>query len=246
MGADIAASVAKAKVSLSTSDRMDETTAVVNYVAPDSHYLESWNDFELISGTYSLSQPTISRIFDTRQAQQSLLTWGGNDTNYYDFIRANWEAVYAVNPGTFGNFDQFWDKSLHDGVLETDVEVDATSFDPTQVDAASSAVKGVKAGSGLELVLYTNSSVGNGRQSNNPWLQEMPDPITKACWDNYLTVSPKQAEDWGIKVDDGRMSTQKVNLTVNGKTLSVPVLPQPGPSSQYHWVGLGLWPGESR
>ncbi len=244
LGGDLAGAIAKASVSVSTSDRMDETTALVKYVAPDNHYLESWNDFELTTGHYSLSQPTISRIFDTRQAQDSFLTWGGNDTNYYDFIRSNWEAVYAANADAFSNFDAFWDKSLHDGVFETETTGEAPSFDNSAVSGAATNVAAAKAGSGLELVLYTNASVATGRQANNPWLQEMPDPITKACWDNYLTVSPKQAEDWGIKVDDGRMSTQKVNLTVGGQTLSVPVVPQPGQA--HNTVGLALGYGREK
>ena len=244
MGSEIAGALGNVSVSVSTSDRMDETANAVKMIAPDSHYLESWNDFELTTGTYSLAQPTISNIFDTRQAQESFLNWAGSETkNYYDFIRSNWEAVYTANPGAFGNFDQFWDKSLHDGVLETDAASEEVAYDGASVAGAASAVKGMAAASGLELVLYVNSSVGNGRQANNPWLQEMPDPITKACWDNYLTVSPKQAEEWGIQTDAGKMSTQKVNLTVNGQTLAVPVLPQPGQA--YNTMGLALGYGRT-
>jgi molybdopterin-containing oxidoreductase family iron-sulfur binding subunit len=37
--------------------------------------------------------------------------------------------------------------------------------------------------------------MGDGTQANNPWLQELPDPITRMSWDNYLTISPKDAEN---------------------------------------------------
>lgn len=244
LGAELKGAISKAQVSISTSDRMDETTESVKLVAPDNHYLESWNDFELSAGTYSLSQPTISKIFDTRQAQESFLTWGGDNTKYYDFIRTNWATVYAKDPGSFTNFNSFWDKSLQDGVRPVATSGESVTYDASVESGALSAAKTAKVGAGLELVLYVNSSVGNGRQANNPWLQEMPDPITKACWDNYLTVSPKQAEEWGIKTDDGRMSTQKVSLSVNGQTLSVPVLPQPGQA--YNTMGLALGYGRTK
>ena len=65
---------------------MDETASLVQYIAPDHHYLESWNDFQPKLGHYSLSQPTISPLFDTRQAQDSFLTWAGSTTNYYDSV----------------------------------------------------------------------------------------------------------------------------------------------------------------
>ncbi|MEQ9305191.1 MAG: molybdopterin oxidoreductase, partial [Marinoscillum sp.] len=199
LGSQIEAGLAKAKFALSTSGKVDETSALVKYQAPDNHFLESWNDFEPVTGSYSLSQPAIKNIFDTRQAQQSFLTWSGDNTSYYDFVRASWNAnVFAkANTVEYFNFDAFWDKCLHDGVFETEV---GASSAVASVDVASSAAAiGKKYSSnntGLELVIYQNNCIGDGSQANNPWLQEMPDPITKATWDNYLTVSAKQAREW--------------------------------------------------
>ena len=207
LGAQIESGLSKVKFTLSTSDRPDETSSLVKYQTPDHHYLESWNDVEPVSGSYSLAQPTIKNIFDTRQAQSSFLKWSGSNEDYYDFIRSNWEKdLYPMAKG-FSLFDAFWDKSLHDGVFDPEVEDTDRSL---AIDVSGINIASPK--EGLELVLYTNNSVGEGIQANNPWLQEMPDPITKACWDNYLTVSPKQADEWGIELGD--MVTQKVNLTV--------------------------------
>ena len=235
LGDQIEQGLGKARFALSTSGSKDETSVLVKYQAPDHHYLESWNDFEPITGHYSLSQPTISNIFNTRQAQESFLTWAGDDTSYYDFLRANWEQnIFSqANTADFYNFGAFWEKCLHDGIYETNVALAGTT--PT-VNVSSAARAIVSEGSDLELVLYMKSGVGVGTQANNPWLQEMPDPITKATWDNYLTVSPKMAEEWGI--EQGDMSTQTVNLTVNGKTIEVPVLPQPGQA--YGTLGLAV------
>src|SRR5690606_21153076 len=76
-GAEIAAGLEKIKLSIATNDRFDETTSLVQYIAPDHHFLESWNDAEAKRGHLSLAQPTISPLFKTRQAQTSFLTWAG-------------------------------------------------------------------------------------------------------------------------------------------------------------------------
>jgi molybdopterin-containing oxidoreductase family iron-sulfur binding subunit len=230
LGSDISSSIGKAKTSLSTSDRNDETTSIVKYLAPDHHYLESWNDFEAVSGQLSLAQPTISNIFNTRQAQESFLTWGDVSDSYYDFIRAGWISYSA------DNFDSFWDQCLHDGVYESG-EAELLSI---VADLSGVTLNNYKANSGeTELVMYSNYSIGDGLQANNPWLQEMPDPITKACWDNYLTVSPKYAKENGLEYDPGRMKAKLVTLSVGGNTVQLPVIPQPGQADGTIGLALG-------
>ncbi len=224
LGAELAGALSKAKTLISTSDRMDETVALVKYATPDHHFLESWNDFEPVTGHYSLAQPTISNIFNTRQAQESFLRWADNTESYYDFIRSGWKATFAP-----GSFNSFWDKCLHDGVYETDATLDVAAI---SVDVASTVrrIKNAYQANAdtLELVLYANYSVGDGVQANNPWLQEMPDPITKVCWDNYLTVSPKYAKENNLSYDSEKMNARLVTLSVNGRSVQLPVIPQPG------------------
>ena len=69
----------------------------------------------------------------------------------------------------------------------------------------------------LELTLYTKTSLGDGQQANNPWLQEMPDPITRATWDNYITVSKADAASMGLvneNVANGGLNGSYVNVNV--------------------------------
>ncbi len=73
--------------------------------------------------------------------------------------------------------------------------------------------------------------MGDGQQANNPWLQEMPDPISRVSWDNYLTVSKSDARDLGLKnVNDsnGALNSNYASISLQGKTIKVPVLIQPG------------------
>ena len=252
-GKEIAEGIAKAKVSVSTNITKDETGSLVQYLAPDRHFLESWNDFNPRSGEYSLSQPTISPLFDTRQAQDSFLRWAGVSTDYYEFLQENWRSDLFANQTEVALFQEFWDRTLYNGVYTTRSTV-ASDSDSTLVasaalgtaitavnDIASAAAAVAKTypadNAGLELVVYQKVGIGNGTFANNPWLQEMADPITKATWDNYITVSQKWANDNGQKMFEGATTTAK--LTVNGKTVIVPVLIQPGQADGTIGLALG-------
>lgn len=250
MGGQIAKGLARAKLSVATNDRLDETSSLVQFIAPDHHYLESWNDAEPKKGHLSLAQPAISPLFNTRQGQSSFLRWAGNqNSDYYNFLQSNWRAKYFPQQSVTGDFQQFWNKSLFDGVVKT------ASQGMGQVAIASAAYSGNPGSAiqrinsryktnenGLELALYEKVGIGTGNQANNPWLQEMPDPVTKACWDNYLTISQALANELGLEMTEGR--TKLVNVTINGNTYKLPALVQPGQARGT--VGLAIGYGRTK
>lgn len=231
-------------LSVSFSTNWNETTELCTFTAAANHYLESWGDARFKKGHYSLMQPVIRELFDTRQFQQSLLVWMGSDQTWHDYITQTWQE------GILAGGD--WNKALHDGVYApgdmamadpetaaaaaTDKETDAASPEgevSSVVPIASSLQRLAAAtGGGMSLVLYSKVGMGDGRQAGNPWLQEFPDPITRVSWDNYVTVSKADAADLGLvneHVANGGLDGSYVNLTVNGATLqNVPVIIQPG------------------
>ncbi len=238
-GDALAAALKNVSLTVSTSTTPDETASASAYLTPDHHYLESWNDAEPKVNSFSLSQPAITPLFKTRQAQESFLVWAGeSNTDYFTFVREYWKTRF-YNESAALDFQNFWDKCLYDGVL--DVASAATSYSfAGNVDAALSTIASTykATSSGLELVIYESYGLGNGSQANNPLLQELPDPITKATWDHYITISLKDATALGIENDaEGR--TQLVNLTANGKTISVAALVQPGQAVGTIGVALG-------
>ena len=101
-------------------------------------------------------------------------------------------------------------------------------------------------GDALALCLYTKTGLGDGRQANNPWLQELPDPISRATWDNYLTVSAADAAGLGLTnthVANGALNGDYVRVSVGDTVLEkVPVLIQPGQAAGT--VGLALGYGQ--
>ncbi|GAB3218129.1 TAT-variant-translocated molybdopterin oxidoreductase [Algoriphagus aestuariicola] len=242
-GAEIAAGIAKAKVSIATNGTLDETASLVQIVAPDHHFLESWNDYNPKKGLYSLAQPTISPLFATRQAQDSFLTWSGNTTSYYDYLQANWtQAFFPAYGADAASFQEFWDRALYNGVVgSTAASVAVAAVADTSASAAAVTKSYAADNAGAELVVYTKVGMGDGTYANNPWLQEMSDPITKATWDNYLTVSQRWANENGVSMVEE--NTKKAQLTVNGKSLIVPILIQPGQA--YGTFGLAIGYGRT-
>lgn len=127
----------------------------------------------------------------------------------------------------------------------TSISNNAVSSGPVAGGGAAQAINELSSfrASDLELVLYTKTAMGDGTQANNPWLQELPDPITRMSWDNYLTISPADAERLNIENDlNARMQLNgdKVNITANGVTIKdVPVLIQPGQADGSLGLALG-------
>ena len=218
----------KVKLSVAFSMKEDETASITNIAVATPHYLESWGDVSIVKGSYALTQPTIRPLFNTVQFQDALLSWTGNTQKYYDYLRSSWSGTKS------------WNQLVHDGVSVSEVSVSSAGAGADFGGAASSLAKPI--GSKLELVLYTKTGLGDGQQANNPWLQEFPDPITRASWDNYLTISQADATAAGLEnwnVANGGLNGSYVTLTANGiKLEKVPVIIQPGQAKGT--VGLAL------
>ena len=246
-GAKIQEALGKTNLKVSICEREDETGLLVDYLAPSHHYLESWDDANPVEGEYSLCQPAITPLFDTRQAQQSLLTWAGaSNVDYYEFIRKYWKENIFSTQNKESDFQVFFDQCLHDGVYSQNprpVTLELNVFGG-DIDAAAAMISSAYKSSydGIELALYETIAIGDGTQANNPWLQETPDPITKACWDNYLTISQAMANEMGIKVVEG--NTYSVTLTVGEQTMTLPALVQPGQTRGT--VGLAVGYGRTK
>lgn len=237
-GADLASALKKVTLSVSTSYTPDETASAVAYMAPDHHYLESWNDFEPKPNRFSLSQPAITPIFKSRQAQESFLTWTGEaDVEYYSILNENWKNWFFAKQTSVLDFQSFWDKCLYEGVYEVAAELKELTFTSHADDALANVAKSAKAGD-FELVIYESYGIGNGSQANNPLLQELPDPITKATWDHYVTISQADAKKLGLE-NDAEGNTKLLSISANGKTITLPALIQPGQALGTIGIALG-------
>ncbi|MGB5437624.1 MAG: TAT-variant-translocated molybdopterin oxidoreductase [Maribacter sp.] len=248
--ADFAEGLGKVDLSVSFSTNWNETTELTDYAAAANHYLESWGDTQIKKGHFSLAQPTIKELFDTRQFQTALLLWMESDKSYYDYLKETWESEVLAGAD--------WNQVVHDGVfipsptlednlaetmattLGLDDKASALTMD---ISAAVKKLSNAVSGGGMELVLYSKVGMGDGRQAGNPWLQEFPDPISRVTWDNYVTVSKGDADNLGLineHAANGGLDGSYAKVTVGGVTLDkVPVLIQPGQAPGSIGMALG-------
>ncbi|MBL7738498.1 MAG: TAT-variant-translocated molybdopterin oxidoreductase [Chitinophagaceae bacterium] len=232
------AALAKVKVSVSFNERMDETTELCAYNLPTHHYLESWGDAEPKAGISSFIQPTIYPLFKTRPYQTSLLKWSGNNTDYDTYLKTYWAGI-------LGSEDAYT-KALQDGIVETPAAASAVAFNAGAVAGAASATAAKKGGK-TEVVLYQKTSIGTGTGATNPWLQELPDPISKATWDNYAMISMAKANELGVKLDmDYEYYPQKpvFEFAVGNDKVELPVLVIPGMNADTVAIAVGYGRGE--
>jgi molybdopterin-containing oxidoreductase family iron-sulfur binding subunit len=222
----------KVNTSISFSMKEDETSSITTVAAATPHFLESWNDVSITKGTYGVTQPTIRPLFNTKQFQEALMAWNGNAGKYYDYLKANASAIISGSS---------WNRVLHDGIYVSAI-IPSVSASTVDYSSAASALASSNSPKGLELVLYTKTGLGDGQQANNPWLQEFPDPITRVSWDNYITVSRKDAEQYKMSneiVANGGLNGSYATVTVGDVKLEkVPVIVQPGQA--VGTVGLSL------
>jgi MoCo/4Fe-4S cofactor protein with predicted Tat translocation signal len=226
-----------------TGDRIDETGQAAQYVLPDNHPMESWGDLEVADGVYSIQQPTLRPLNDTRSFHLSLMTWAkaakvagkriaGSDT-YYDYVRNVWKDEIYPKVGKSTSFENFWEQALQTGVVDSGKQAKSGAARAFRANALSSVKSSVGAKGSLELVLYSNIAIGDGRLANTSWLQELPDPVTKIVWDNHASVSIATAEK--LKLKEGYLA----ELTVGTKKLKIPVHIQPGLHDDVVAVAVG-------
>ncbi len=91
---DFKEGLAKTELSVAFSMKQDETSTNCQYIAAAPHYLESWGDVELKAGHYSMMQPTIRPLFDTKQFQEVLMGWTGSTGSYRDYLKSVWTQRY--------------------------------------------------------------------------------------------------------------------------------------------------------
>ncbi|MBI3186216.1 MAG: 4Fe-4S dicluster domain-containing protein [Myxococcales bacterium] len=231
-GEELSSLLSKPPLSVCASDRLDETAAAMAHHAATHSFLEDWGDEEPRRGLFSVRQPAVAPLFDTRGPFESLLAWAGIEQGWYDFLRARWEREVFPRSGA-ASFEPFWEGAVQLGVADLPSPAEPASFRLGGLEQALSEAPPPSRKDGLELFLYPKVSIGDGSLANNGWLQELPDPITKATWGNYVQLSPPLAASMGI--EEGRMLT----VSTEAGSLTLPAQVQVGLHPRVVAVALG-------
>jgi Fe-S-cluster-containing dehydrogenase component len=229
------AGIKNTELTVNMTGSQNETVGKAKYECPVNHYLESWDDAEIIPGQLSLSQPCINPIFNTRSFHDSLLVWSGSKTNWHDYIKAHWEKEY-FSFSKMPVFSNFWNDSLGKGVFTYTV-LPGKSFSFNK-DALSGIINKseLPVAEGMEVLFSESVSLGTGMHANNPWLMELPDPVSKQCWENVAAISVSDSEKLGVKTGD---------LIKISEGLILPAFIQPGQAEGTISIALGYGRSDS-
>jgi MoCo/4Fe-4S cofactor protein with predicted Tat translocation signal len=231
----------------------NETAAASTIFVARAHPLETWGDVESLDGAHSVCQPMIKPLWGGMSDLEALAAvMGESETDGFAIVRRTLASRknLTVDLGSSGLanplFDRLWRRTLHDGLLgdsrgsRRPVGVRLRGGDVAAAVGAWSPA----AESGLTVVFRPCGKTLDGRDADNGWLQELPDPVTKVSWDNLALVSRRTAERLGLRLGrklDGPTynKVQVAELTLDGRTVEVPIWVQPGMPDDVVQLTLG-------
>jgi molybdopterin-containing oxidoreductase family iron-sulfur binding subunit len=221
---DFAAALSKAKHSVRVALHEDETSSLCHWNIPESHFLEDWGDARAIDGTATIQQPLIAPLYDSRTPLHVLdLLLQSPGRPAYDILRAHWQQSHQ------NDFEAFWRKSVHDGMVAGSALGSITPALQTSLPPSSP----LSQTTALELVFKPDVYLYDGRYANNVWLQELPHPMTKLTWDNAVHLSPATARRLNLE------NQERVELRLHGKTVRGSVWISPGHPENSVLIHLG-------
>jgi molybdopterin-containing oxidoreductase family iron-sulfur binding subunit len=234
----------RAKLSFHLSLYQDETSRLCHWFLPEAHYLETWSDTRAFDGTASIAQPLILPMYEGRSAHEIVAAMTSpTPVAGLDIVRRYWRSK-RTERGYGGDFDEFWQTALHDGV------VPGTKFAPRSVrlkeDWSKHLGDPLGTSGGFELALQADPTLYDGRWANNGWLQELPKPMTHLTWDNAALMSPPAAKELGIELrsdahggEHGGGSQPVVELRLGERSVRVPAWVMPGHADRSITLYLG-------
>ncbi|TGK44122.1 TAT-variant-translocated molybdopterin oxidoreductase [Leptospira andrefontaineae] len=218
----------RAALTVSLADRADETALASNYLASTTHFLESWGDSEGTKGIFSIQQPAIRPLFNTRSFEDSLIAFAGGslsgEKSFYEYVKNSWTKKLGSK--------QKWEDLLRVGTTVRAKDRRKTASATRGFNKAA-LKKPATYPAGIRLALYETSSIGDGRAANNSLLQELPDPVTKVTWDNYVVISPALAKEKGIQSND------VVSVKTTKGSIELPAQVQPGVHKDTIGIAVG-------
>ncbi|MDX2184205.1 MAG: 4Fe-4S dicluster domain-containing protein [Gemmatimonadaceae bacterium] len=175
----------------------DETAMLADLILPDHHGLESWGDADAPGGKIALQQPAMEPVFDTRATADVLITLAKADVgNASKYPAENYRAwLTARLPGG---------ASAMVAALPNGIATGSTLKSAAPAHAAPKAAPALGESQGEFFVhVYPSALLGaDGRGANKPWLQELPDPVSKVAWQSWVEIHPLTARKLGLREHD--------------------------------------------
>jgi molybdopterin-containing oxidoreductase family iron-sulfur binding subunit len=223
----------------------DETGSMCHWHIAAAHYLESWSDARAYDGTATIVQPLIAPLYGGKTAHEMLAAFSpAPQRSSYDIVREYWRGAAGRQEQ---DFERWWRKSLHDGVIEK------SAFAPRSLAVNTGRIIGAETPPAvraqadgeppLEIVFCPDPSIYDGTFANNAWLQELPKPLSKLTWDNAAILSPATAERLSLNQEGGwrggNIYADVVELRHEGRGVRAPICIVPGQAENTITLHLG-------
>jgi MoCo/4Fe-4S cofactor protein with predicted Tat translocation signal len=191
--------LAKVATTVHLSEHRNETSMVSTWHVPRAHAFESWGDLRSSDGSLSVQQPLIAPLHGGRTDAELVASIAAMPYwRAHALVRATARELFAG-----GDFEAQWKSALHLGIVRdlTTQPLAALAVDANAVSSAAREITDAKAALGpnnIEVNFAPDPALYDGRHANNPWMLEMPDPLSCVSWDNAAYVSPGTAKELGI------------------------------------------------
>ena len=197
----------------------NETAADAKWFVPAAHYLETWGDARAYDGTLSIVQPLVQPLHEGKSPIEVLAALSGAPTaNPLDLLRAKWKALGLAD-------DDAWAHALRQGFVQSSDARKPVAHAPSATVSppvlTSDRLVPLAAGQ-IDIVFAPDARVHDGSFADNPWLQELPDPVTKLTWDNAAMISPATAARLHVETGDS------LTLEIGHASVEIPALIVPG------------------
>jgi len=228
----------KVPTTIHLSSHYDETSERCTWHLPLAHELESWGDGRAFDGTWSVQQPLIAPLHGGRSIIEIFANLTDETPNGHELVRTTFRE-HAATPARFeGAWRTMLKLGLDAGSNSVQFEAHATLTDVAAAITKAPLAKPISA-ENLEATISPCNKLHDGASGNNPWLLEVPDPITKIVWDNAALFSPATAKALGI--EPGEI----VSISRDGAG-SVDIVAWIQPGQADNTIGLALGWGRER
>jgi MoCo/4Fe-4S cofactor protein with predicted Tat translocation signal len=216
---DFAKHLSQVSLKIHHSDFYDETSRLCDWHVPAAHPLESWSDTRAFDGTATIVQPLIAPLYAGKTPHEVLSVLAGESgRSAFEIVETYWKTKLDAK-----EFGKLWRRAVHSGVVA------GSQSEPAEVSLKTRAITDFAAsptvalvGRTIEVEFHPDSTIWDGQFANNGWLQELPKPLTKTCWENVAYVSPATAGSLGLS--NGAI----IELTIDKQVLRAPAWIMPG------------------
>lgn len=207
--------LAKAGFKVAFAHYLDETALQADLVLPLDSALEDWGshvpEYMAEGAQISIQQPLMETLHpNTRGMGDIVLTLlkqqRGEEYNQYEDYYGYLRYALLNNKNALGGSgiddDVFWNDTLSKGIIKLAGSAKALSGKVSTAGLTLPAPAAIDAQYPLQLIPSVNASLRDGRNTNQPWLQESPDPLTTIVWDSWVEIHPRKAAELGIVEGD--------------------------------------------